>query len=493
VLTLNSSRIDRKQSPTSADGVPSDTAPWLTDENVPVVMLFLVFAGLASTIPPQADTFFHLRSGLAMWESGWFLTRELFSHTAYGQPLHNHWWLSQLLFYGLYEVGGPVLLTIATGLCGFTALLLSWRLFRGSIEAGVVLLFAVFLVVPWTWSLRPQVFSMLLLMIVLRLALSDRLLWILPVLVLWANSHALVIFGVAITALVALEALNSSRQSATRSLLVAIAAAAMPMISPLGWHYWPRVVETVRESRTLGIIEYRSAFVFGDESWGIWLLVIGFVAVALRSLRTLVTREREDRILILATALFAVAAIVSVRNGAFFALVAAPTVSRLLPVVGRKRVRAAPRRAVALIALTALGIAGLSTYRWRSGGLHLGWQPIGPDAIQVIRNCPDPLYNEFGTGGPLTWFVPERRVFIDGRVEAYAADFLRRATTAELTGDYRPLFAEYGIRCAIVRTQSKPAIALRSDPSMRPAFDDGEWAIFARAEPINAVARVDVR
>ena len=491
MLTLNPH--GSKPSATSGHGFSPDRAPWLTDENVPVVMLFLVFAGLASTIPPQADTFFHLRSGLAMWESGWFLTRELFSHTAYGQPLHNHWWLSQLLFYGLYEVGGPVLLTIATGLCGFTALLLSWRLFRGSIEAGVVLLFGVFLVVPWTWSLRPQVFSMLLLMIVLRLALAGRLLWILPILVLWANSHALVIFGVAITALVALEALIWSRQSATRSLLVAIAAAAMPMISPLGWHYWPRVVETVHESRTLGIIEYRSAFVFGDESWGIWLLVIAFAAVALRSWRTLVAREREDRILTLATALFAVAAIVSVRNGAFFALVAAPTVSRLLPVVRRTRVRAAARPAVALIAVAALGIAGLSMYRWRSDGLHLGWQPIGPDAIQVVRSCPDPLYNEFGTGGPLTWLVPERRVFIDGRVEAYPAGFLRRATTAELTGDYKPLFAAYGIRCAVLRTQSKPAIALRSDPSMRTMFDDGEWVIFARAESFDIVASVDVR
>jgi len=477
----------------ATSGVTPDRAPWLTDDNVPAVMLLLVFAGLASTIPPQADTFFHLRSGLAMWESGWFLTRELFSHTAYGQPLHNHWWLSQLLFYGLFKLGGPVLLTLATGFCGLTALLMSWRLFRGSSEARVVLLFAVFLVVPWTWSLRPQVFSMLLLMIVLRLALADRLLWILPVLVLWANSHALVIFGVAITGLVAFEALIWSRQGATRSLLVAIAAAAMPMISPLGWHYWPRVVETVRESRTLGIIEYRSAFAFGDESWGIWLMVIGFVAVALRSVRTLAARDRDDRILTLATALFAVAAIVSVRNGAFLALVAAPTLSRLLPAAERTRVRAAPRPALALLALTALGIAGLSTYRWRSNGLHLGWQPMAPAAIEAVRHCPDPLYNEFGTGGTLSWFVPERRIFIDGRVEAYPAAFLRRATSAELTGEYKPLFAEYGIRCAILRTESKPAIALRSDPSMRPVFDDGEWVIFAGAEPAGSVARADVR
>ena len=118
---------------------------------------------------------------------------------------------------------------------------------------------------------------------------------------------------------------------------------------------------------------------------------------------------------------------------------------------------------------------------------------MAPAAIEAVRNCPDPLYNEFGTGGTLSWLVPERRLFIDGRVEAYPAAFLRRATTAELTGDYKPLFAEYGIRCAILRTESKPAIALRSDPSMRPVFDDGEWVIFAGAESASSVARADAR
>ena len=45
-LTLNI-RLASKPSAAIGHGFSSDTAPWLTDENVPVVMLFLVFAGLA--------------------------------------------------------------------------------------------------------------------------------------------------------------------------------------------------------------------------------------------------------------------------------------------------------------------------------------------------------------------------------------------------------------------------------------------------------------
>jgi len=86
------------------------------------------------------------------------------------------------------------------------------------------------------------------------------------------------------------------------------------------------------------------------------------------------------------------------------ALVAAPTLSRLLPAAERKRVRAAPRPALALLALTALGIAGLSTYRWRSNGLHLGWQPmaraVNNASLVSSRPLPGTWMVKLGTGEP---------------------------------------------------------------------------------------------
>ena len=89
------------------------------DDDLPVVLTFIAVAALACLIPPQADTFFHLRTGQSIWESGAIPTTELFSHTFQGHEWLNHEWLSQLLFYGLHALGGPFLLALVSGACVF--------------------------------------------------------------------------------------------------------------------------------------------------------------------------------------------------------------------------------------------------------------------------------------------------------------------------------------------------------------------------------------
>ena len=104
----------------------------LSDDDVPIALLFLVLAAIACAAPAQADTFYHLRAGRAMWESGRLLDRELFSHVTYGEPHPNHWWLGQLAFYGLHALGGPVLLTLVAGGCAWWAVFSAWTLTRTS-------------------------------------------------------------------------------------------------------------------------------------------------------------------------------------------------------------------------------------------------------------------------------------------------------------------------------------------------------------------------
>ena len=43
-------------------------------------------------------------------------------------------------------------------------------------------------------------------------------------------------------------------------------------------------------------------------------------------------------------------------------------------------------------------------------------------------------------------------MFVDGRVEAYPIPLLERSRQADLFGDYRGVFDDYGIRCAVVST-----------------------------------------
>jgi hypothetical protein len=173
-----------------------------------------------------------------------------------------------------------------------------------------------------------------------------------------------------------------------------------------------------------------------------------------------------------------VSAAVSVRNSAFFAIVAAPTLGRLAGIPARRQSRAANRAAYVFMAAVVVAAIGGVWFRWRDGGAAIGWRPFTPEALRAIRECPPPMYNGFNDGGLLIWFAPAQPVFVDGRSDAYPLELLVRASRAELRGDYKELFAEYRFNCAVVGAKSVMARALGSDPSMRRQFSDERWAVF---------------
>jgi hypothetical protein len=325
---------------------------------------------------------------------------------------------------------------------------------------------------------RPQVFSLVLMVVTLRLVLADRLAWTPLVMVLWANVHAVVVLGIAVVFAVFVEALVWSRDRIRRTFWIAAACAAAPMVSPLGVHYWPYVLKVVREARQLGIYEYRSAFSLEVDAAALWLVIALLGGIAVRQWRTLATRDRGDRILLLASAILAVSAAVSVRNMAFFAVAAAPALGRLAALPPRRRPRPANRAAYAFVTVAAIAALGGVWYRWRDGGAALGWRPFTPGALRAIRECPPPIYNGFNDGGLLIWFAPGQRVFVDGRSDAYPLELLLRASDAELRGDYRELFARYRFKCAVVGATSLMARALEGDAAMRLHFSDRRWAVF---------------
>ena len=129
----------------------------LTDESLVPLLLFIALGAFVWLTPAQNDTWWHLRSGQAMWDTGAFLRTEPFSHTALGREFHNYWWLSQLTFYALFTWGGPLLLTFFAGACAFVAVYGSWRLMRGSWEARLVVLLFLMIGTAPEWAVRPQV------------------------------------------------------------------------------------------------------------------------------------------------------------------------------------------------------------------------------------------------------------------------------------------------------------------------------------------------
>jgi len=448
----------------------------LREDDLPVVLTFIAIAAFACVVPPQADTFFHLRTGQIIWERGALPTVEMFSHTFQGRPWLNHEWLSQLLFYGVHMFGGPLLLTLMCGTCAFVAVMASWRLTRGALEIRLALLLSLLILISPAWAVRPPPLSLALLMLAMWLVIRDKIAWLPALTLIWANAHGVVLLGVVIACVNALEALIWSRRQFPRAFVVALLCAAAPMATPLGWHYWPRVAGTVAEARLLGISEYRSAFA-DVSSLPFWLMAGTLSAAIVRAPR-LRDWDRSERLLVIASCVIGAGAIISIRNAPSFALLAAPAISRLVHVsaVGRPRPLRPAGYAVLAVAVTiAFAIVG---FRWRDGGAALGWRPLSPPALNAIRNCPGPIYNEHGEGGTLIWFVPEQPVFADGRVEAYPPEFLRRVRDTDLSGHYKDLFEEYEIRCAVTRTGSVLARTLGQDPTMTRQFSDERWSLF---------------
>jgi len=467
----------RLKTDTSTARSPDPGRTWPSDDDVPAVLLFVVLGAFGLLIPAQNDTFWLLRSGREMWATKAFLTSEAFSHTSFGAPLHNHWWLTQAMFYGTYVLGGPVLLAAFAGALAFLAVWGSYRLLRGGFEIRLMLLAFLALATVPEWAIRAQVVSLAFLVLMAHLVERDRIAWLPAVCVVWANAHAMVIFGVAIAVACALEAAMWTRRFVVRDAFVAVACVVAPVLSPVGLEYWPRVLATVSTSRELELQEYRMPFEVAAIPF--WVALATLVVLGIRRRRQLAQHPRQDRILLLASAILGVAAVTAARNIAFFSVIAAPALSRVLVVAPPRhhRVRSAGPVGYGLIAVAMLVTLAFTAMRWQNGGSALGWQPISEGALMAVRTCPDPMFNDFEDGGYLMWELPDRKVFVDSRIEAYPATLLRRTRAAELFGDYRDLFREYKIACAIVKAGSPLDAGLRRD-GVRVAYADASRTVF---------------
>jgi hypothetical protein len=259
------------------------------------------------------------------------------------------------------------------------------------------------------------------------------------------------------------------------------------MLSPIGFDYWPQVLRTVSYSKLLELDEYRPAF--HAASLPFWLGVGLLTAAAAANWRRLPLMPRGDRILLIASTVLAVAAATAWRNVAFFALAAAPAVSRLIPLPETaRRLRPAPFGAVALVVVAVVLAGGFVSARWRDGGAVLGWRPMQPSIEAAVRACPGPLFNHLEDGGYLIWSVPERSIFVDSRMEAYPLPFLQRSRAADLTGEYAQLFADYAIRCAVVRRDSPISRALAQDSTFVTGATAGVHQVFTSLEAMSASA-----
>jgi hypothetical protein len=461
-----------------------------TFDRLRTALLFVAIATAACLMPAQHDTWWLLRAGQDMWATRHVLLTDTYSHTVYGAAWPNHEWLSQALFYAIYAVGGLPLLTLAAAAVVTSAWTVVWAETRGSAKTKFLMTAFVLATATTTWSLRAQVLSLLLVVSTMALLRRRHYAWLPPLFWVWANLHGAVLLGVlllvAALAAALVEDIKAVPRLAAASALCLVATA----LTPLGWHFWLDMPQSLGRIRQLGIDEWAAPSLTAPTLIPFWIAIAAVVVLAAARGRALLKdpiARRDGSITICACALALVPlAVTAVRNVPPFLMLALPAIAVLMPdfpaaapaSATRYRPRLNAALAAAAAAIAALAVGGA----YRSRLAHFNWSPLPAASIAALDRCDGNVYNRYDEGGYLIWFAPGRRVFLDGRQDPYPSSLIREQMLAETSGDFEPLFARYDVRCAYVPAASAVSARLVR-AGWTPLFRDPVWAVLARDEP----------
>jgi hypothetical protein len=436
----------------------------------------LCLAAVACLSPVHNDTWWHLAYGREMAAIGGFGQFDRFSYTAFGRPFPNHQWLSQRVFHGLYGLGGLPLLTAFCATLLTAGWVLCWRLSRGAIGDRLLIMAGAVAGSTLVWSIRPQVFSIVLLPLTVTLLVRDRLVWVPLVTLAWANLHGSVLLGlIAIAVWTAVE--RASRSPRWRRVAVTFVFSALStFVTPIGAGYWPAVVASLGRSQRNSLHEWQAPG-WPPEHLFLWAGATALILLGASRWRVL---DVTGRALVATALVFFVSATRALRNIAPFMMMAGPALTALVERPSSlSRPRAPSRAAQVVMAVGVVAVTALVSVAWSKPWARLEWRPMSHEAAAAIRTCPPPIYNTYVGGGSIIWNVPEQRVFVDSRQDPFPDQVIRDATTIETGADPRGAIARYGFRCAAVPPESSVAATL-SALGWRTSFRDDDWLVLIR-------------
>ncbi len=415
----------------------STFVPFLT------AVLFILILLLLSRTPADADMWWHLKAGQIMWEQKNILVHDIFSYTRFQTSWVNAFWLSDLILYGCYTLGGYFALALFVALSGGLTFLLIFRRMSGNpfVKSGALLLAAI--TAAPIWGPRPQILSFLIVAWLDGwLAQKSWPKWILPlVFALWANLHGGWIWGILL--LIAhisglfVQAMSSPGEAKNRLLPEALHLAMWTVVSvffiglnPNGAALWKLPFQQIDVS--LQIQEWLSPdFHRVDFHPMLWMLFALFITAPFAP-RPISWPQMFKALG------FAYMTFVAQRNIALFAITAAPLLAEWAnaslqsihtrsPFVLSQSKELRLARLFNVIILLALGFSALFNLLQISQAEKVDANyPV--EAIEWLRKNQPPgrLFNSYNWGGYLIWTLPEYPVFIDGRADLYGNDLIQQ-------------------------------------------------------------------
>jgi hypothetical protein len=196
------------------------------------------------------DTYWHIATGKWMLAERAFPRQDIFSHTAVGQPWVNMEWLAQIILAWIYDWFGWRGLVLLCGLVIALTFVLLYALLARELRATVALGAAAIslLFASSHFLARPHLLTFPIIVVwtafLARASDENRRpsLWLLPLMVLWANLHGGFTLGLVLAAGFGLEATIAAPSAKRRRVAIEwlsfwVGALLAGCVTPYGYHY----------------------------------------------------------------------------------------------------------------------------------------------------------------------------------------------------------------------------------------------------------------
>ncbi|GIV96192.1 MAG: hypothetical protein KatS3mg057_0849 [Herpetosiphonaceae bacterium] len=470
-----------------------------------VAVALIALRPLLTPIPPY-DFWWHLKFGQVIAQTGAIPTADSFSFTRAGEPFFDQSWLSQLVLYWLYNLGGVELIILiqAAVIATTYGLLLLLAIRRtGRVRLSTVLLLLAIVPISFdNWLVRPQSYTLPLFVAFLFILTSYRLgwgrrLWLLPLLmVVWVNLHGSFVLGLALIGIVAAgETLGGifsgfkeqnlkfeTEQAKLRSIaplwLTLIVTALATLLNPRGIEVIGYVRNLLGSTAVTGLVtEWASPTPRTLSGALFFLFVIGLFLVLIYAQRRPVL---TDLLLLLP---FLWLALSAVRNVIWLAIVAYPLLVEALSSRQGPQRRGARGSPIMNAFLTGMvGLLVLLALPWIKPSLDLP-PTLGRlisldtpvDAVEALQGLPqeqrpERLFHMEGFGSYLIWAAPEQKVFIDPRIEFYPYEQWIDAIDLSQGCNVEELLAKYKIDGMLLSPMGQ-------EPLLNRALQSGRWRV----------------
>lgn len=444
-----------------------------------------------------------------------------------GTPFVYQSWLSELIFYRIYSLGGlpaivwlrNILFVASLGVLALDAHRRSgsWRLAALAV-AGVTTL------VLNNLTMRPQSLSWLPFVLTWSLlgsyrAGQSRARWLLAIpvmMALWVNLHGAFVLGIVLVGLTALgeslrlllrqdtgdaartagSATPFSGQARVLWMLLLLTVLAT-LANPLGPGVFGYVRTLLGSSPVQSlVIEWQPINVMSFAGIVFVLTLLLGAGLWLRSRRAINLPD----LLVWAGLLWLAAG--GVRSIIWWAMIAWPIIAGLLSANAVRRARPLPARLVNTVLALLLLLLPLSVQPpfkrfWPLPPVFAGLGrdvPNGPliskatpvQASAWLRQHPLPpgsrLFNDLGYGSYLIWALPDIPVYVDPRIELYPLDQWQRYKRITAACNYNRELRELGVTHLMLDRNGEQELimALETDRAWQQLYDDPQTIIYER-------------